>query len=106
MNKEESVKVVFILLFIIFITIYISQATGYYEYELFRKTELTKEQIKQFEEDIKNNKNIDVTKYIENDAKKDSNEFSKIGSNFSNVTSKYIKKGINEVFKIINRLIT
>ena len=106
MNKEESVKVVFILLFIIFITIYISQATGYYEYELHKKTELTKEQIKQFEEDIKNNKNIDVTKYIENDAKKDSNEFSKIGSNFSNVTSKYIKKGINEVFKIINRLIT
>lgn len=106
MNKEESLKVVFILLFIIFITIYISQATGYYEYELHKKTELTKEQIKQFEEDIKNNKNIDVTKYIENDAKKYSNEFSKIGSNFSNVTSKYIKKGINEVFKIINRLIT
>lgn len=106
MNKEESVKVVFILLFIIFITIYIYQATGYYEYELHKKTELTKEQIKQFEEDIKNNKNIDVTKYIENDAKKYSNEFSKIGSNFSNVTSKYIKKGINEVFKIINRLIT
>ena len=42
---------------------------------------------------FKNNKNIDVTKYIENDAKKYSNEFSKIGSNFSNVTSKYIKKG-------------
>ena len=69
MNKESAVKTVFILLFICFLTIYISQATGYYEYKLHKKAELTKEQIKKFENDVKNNEKIDLNDYLKDGVK-------------------------------------
>lgn len=106
MEKEKVVKTIFIFLFIIFITIYISQASGYYEYELHKKTELTNEEIIKFEKDIKEGKNIDLNDYLENTNKDYSNSFSKMGSSFSNTTSKYIKKGIDEAFKFIESLLS
>lgn len=106
MEKENVVKTIFIFLFIIFITIYISQASGYYEYELHKKVELTKEEIVKFENDIKDGKNIDLNDYLKNTNKNYSNSFSKIGSNFSTVTSKYIRKCIDETFKFIESLLT
>ena len=106
MNKESAVKTVFILLFICFLTIYISQATGYYEYKLHKKAELTKEQITKFENDVKNNEKIDLNDYLKDGVKDYSNSVSKMGTDFSNVTSKYIKKGIDGMFKIIDSLLT
>ena len=52
MDSEKLIKTIFTILFVIFVTIYISQATGYYEYELHKKSELTKEQIQKFEKDV------------------------------------------------------
>ena len=51
-------KYVFVLAFIAFLTLYLSQATGYYEYENHQKATLTEEQIKQFEQDVR-----DVTRH-------------------------------------------
>ena len=106
MNGEKILKTIFIFLFIIFITIYISQSTGYYEYELHKKTELTNEQIEKFETDIKDGKNVELEDYMEDITKDYSNGFSKMGTNFSKTASKYIKKGIEEIFNFIERLVT
>ncbi len=105
MIPEKIVKTSLIFLFIVFIVIYISYSNGYYEYELHKRVELTNEQIEQFESDIKNNENIDINDYTGNVVEDYSNTFSKISSSFSNFTSKYIKEGIEGVFKIISNLI-
>jgi len=106
MEGEKIVKTIFILLFIVFITIYISQANGYYEYELHKRVELTNEQIKKFEEDVKNNKKIDLKEYTMDGVENYNNNFSKLGSNFSKVTSKYVKKGISGFFGFVENLLS
>lgn len=106
MNIEKFLKISFILLFIVFITIYISNNSGYYEYELHKRVELTNEQIEMFEDDVKNNKEIDVNDYIGNTREDYSNTFSKMGASFSNFTSKYIKEGIEGIFKMISNFMS
>ena len=46
-------KFTIISLLIIFLVLYISQSTGYYEFEQHRRVALTESKIKQFEQDIK-----------------------------------------------------
>lgn len=92
-------------LFIAFLTLYISQATGYYEYEQSRKTAFTREQIKQFEQDVKDGKEIDVTAYLENTNKNYQNNISKATLNISEAISKYTKLGIETVFEGIAKVI-
>ena len=106
MDSEKLIKTTFTILFVIFVTIYISQATGYYEYELHKKSELTKEQIQKFEKDVKEGKKVDLEKYSEYNKKDYSNKFSKAGNKFSNFTSKYVEKGIEGTFKIIDSLLS
>ena len=104
MNLEKILRTSFILLFIFFITIYVFYNSGYYEYELHKRVELTNEQIEKFESDVKNNENIDVNDYVNNTIDDYSNAFSDVGASFSSFTSKYVKEGINGVFKMISKL--
>lgn len=93
------------VLFITFVTLYISQATGYYEYEQARKTAFTKEQIEQFEKDVKDGKEIDVNKYLENTNKNYQNNLSQFTLNVSEGISKYTKLGIEKVLGQISKWI-
>lgn len=105
MNKRERIfKSFMTLLFIGFIGIYISNKSGYNEYDKHKKVELTNAQIQKFEEDVKNNKDIDINDYVGEIKEDYSNGISNLSVNFSNITSKYIKKGITDVFNIINKL--
>ena len=87
-------------------TIYITHESGYYEYELHKRVELTNEQIEKFEEDVKNNINIDVNDYIDNKTEDYSNNFSKLSASFSSYTNKYIKDSIEGIFNIISSMLT
>lgn len=106
MNSEKILRTIMIFLFVIFLTIYLSNSTGYYEYGMHKKVELTNEEIEKFEEDVKNNKQIDIEDYQKDKSKEYSNEISRISLSISNFTSKYIKMGINKVFKTINKIMT
>ena len=83
------------ILFAIFMTLYISQATGYYDYEQYQKTELTKEKIAQFEQDVKDGKEIQVENYLESVDTDYNNKASKAGLKISSTIQKYVKSGIN-----------
>lgn len=89
------------ILFLIFLTLYISQANGYYEYSVSKKTSFTEEQIKKFEQDIKDGKNIDVTEYLNNTNKNYQNKLSKVALSLSETISKYTKMSIEKFFSII-----
>ncbi|MBE6152502.1 MAG: hypothetical protein E7165_04245 [Firmicutes bacterium] len=93
------------LLFVAFVTLYLSQATGYYEYEQSRKTAFTEEQIKQFEQDVKDGKEIDINNYLENTNKDYQNNISKVTLNVSEAISKYMKYGIEKMFEGIVKVI-
>ena len=58
------VKNVFICFLVIFLGIYISISNGNSNYKAYRKTELTKDAITRFENDVKNGKNINLKHYL------------------------------------------
>ena len=109
MKKEEKRKIIykifkrtFIIIFVAFTALYMSQATGYYEYQLHSKVTLTNEKIKQFEEDVKNNTDID----IKVQPPSYENGVSNVGLNLSKNISNVVKDGMNQVFKYLNNVMT
>ena len=105
MKKNKIIKILFFLCFISYLTFYIAGKAGYYEYSSRKKMTLTKEQIEQFEQDVKTGKNIDIKTYIENTNKNYQNKISKTTLNISETISKYTKKGVNIIFTKIGNAI-
>jgi len=105
MKLENIFKTFLIVLFIIFISLYISQSSGYYEYEQYKKVELTKYQIKQFEKDIKDGKKIDVKDYIGETKKEYGNKVSNAGLRISETIEEYVQKIINSSFETISNVV-
>lgn len=105
MKYENTFKIIFIFLFVIFLTMYISVGSNYYEYELHKKVMLTNEDIKKFEDDVKNNKEVDIDNYISSRVDY-SNSFSKASTKVSKETKKYIKQGIEGLFNIFSKMFT
>lgn len=112
MKREDKIKIYkkifkycFTFLSITFLTLYLSQATGYYEYEQHRKSTFTSEQIKQFENDVAAGKKVDINDYLENANKDYSNKISDLGYNVSDNIGKYVKIGIEGAFGALNKLV-
>lgn len=105
MKYENTFKIIFIFLFVIFLTMYISVGSNYYEYELHKKVMLTNEDIKRFEDDVKNSKEVDIDNYISSRVDY-SNSFSKASTKVSKETKKYIKQGIEGIFNIFSKMFT
>ena len=99
-NKKTNkiLKIFFFLCFISYLTFYTAGKAGYYEYNERRKMSFTKEQIEQFENDVKQGKNIDIKKYLKNTDKNYQNRISKTTLNISEEIAKYTKKGVNIIF--------
>ena len=91
----------FLVLLICFTALYLSEATGYYEYEQHKNMVLTSEKIKEFEKDVKDGKNIDIKNYVETKTPNYSNNVSELGLNVSNVINSFVTDGINNFFKFL-----
>lgn len=85
-------------LFLSFLVLYFAQEGGYYENLNNKKTTLTEEKIKQFEEDIKSGKEINVENYVVNVKKDYSNKVSSFGLFTSKIFAKYFKIGLEKMF--------
>ena len=98
-------KIVITLLFIIFITLYFASYTGYYDYENRKLTNMTKEQMKKFEEDVKNGVNLDMENYIVK-PKNDYHSFlAKVGSKTSKTISGIISGSVNTTFSFLIKFV-
>lgn len=105
-KKENKIfKYIILISFITFFALYLSQSTGYFEYKNSKKVALTNEQIKEFEKDVNEGKNIDITKYIEINNKDYQNNLSKMGLHVSNILEKSVQKFISESFKVLEKLV-
>lgn len=92
--------------FVIFVSYYIAFESGYYEVNISRKTIITEEGKREFEQDIKDGKEIDIKKYVNNDYVDYSSPFSRLGSNISNTVDKIMGGEVLDIFEDISKLFT
>lgn len=104
-KKNKIIKFIFGLFFMSFLVIYFSELTGYYEYQNYKKTSLTEEQVKKFEEDVKSGNKVDISQYLVVNNKKYNNTLSKLASKLSDGISKFVNTGVEYAFKYVSKLI-
>lgn len=92
-------------LVVVFLVMIFTSSSGYYEYELNKKTTLTNEAIEKFERDLKDGKSIDIDDYVVKDDKNYDNRISKIGNSISNKIDNVMSTGIKYLFKYIEKSI-
>lgn len=101
----KFIKLFIAIIFISFFGTVILSVSGYYQTELQKRTTLTEEAIENFERDIEEGKDIDITNYLENQKKNYDNRFSKSGRDLSNKLNKWVSNGIKKTLKIIIKAI-
>lgn len=97
-KKYKVFKWTFLFFLVIFLTLYFSQLTGYYEFKNYQKMSLTQDQIAQFEQDIKDGKQVDIKDYVVNTDKDYQNRFSKTGLKLSTGISDFVKNSVVKIF--------
>ena len=108
MTKKKIIKKVFYyfisICFITFMALYFSQNTGYLEYQNQKQVRLTEKQIKQFEKDVAEGKQIDMQTYLETANKNYQNKLSRLGLKISKITGSAVKLAVNKSFKFLEKL--
>lgn len=102
-KKIKVVKYIFLVLFMTYSAIFMMVKLGYYEYSNYTKKVFTEEQIKKFEEDIKNGINLDINDYLV-DEKKVTNK-KQIGLKISEIIGDISRKSIEKIFNLLNKVI-
>lgn len=96
--KNNFAKIMSLTVFLLFLALYYSANAGLIDYQARNKTTLTEEQIKMFEEDVKNNVEIDLKKYVEDKEEKYDNNISKTTLKLSNTIGDFIQGGLDFLF--------
>lgn len=104
-KEKNPVLITLGVLFIIYLSLFISQSTGYYELKQHNKMMLTNESMKRFEEDIKNGKDISINDYVDTTKKDYSSKVGDIGNKTSTIIQKIMTKGIKTSFGMLGKLL-
>lgn len=104
MDKTIS-KLILVVIIIIFTASYVISESGYYEYTMQQRTIITNEKIKEFEQDVKDNKDIDLIEYLEKDNINYSNKITTFVYNISDTSNKLARKVIKTIFKKLGSLV-
>ena len=83
MKHKKIFKFIIYSILILFLFSYIIEESGYYEYNLNNKKNLTEQEIKQFETDVKEGKEIDLKEYLKDNKIDYSNNLTRETSNLS-----------------------
>ena len=89
-KKKNSYDIFFrvlFVLFVIFLCLYAISISGFVDTRNSKKTLYTEEQIKKFENDVKNGEYVDITDYLVTEDIDYSNGFSRFGEDVSNTIS-------------------
>ena len=97
---------ILVILFLIYISLNIAMSAGYYEAKLNEKTTLTEESIKQFENDIKEGKEVDINDYVVEKNRDFSNNTTKTGVFLSSLVEDFMSEGILKMTDILKKLFT
>lgn len=107
MNKKKNNNIflkILGFLFIIYMALFIANISGYYEGKVKDKVTITEEGIKEFEEKVANNEEIDITSFLSNEKKDYNNNISKLGDNITYGIESVVFKGMKLVKSIVKSL--
>ncbi len=107
MKKKKNSKLFWLILgglFVVFVGLYISNQTGYYESKLANKTKITAEAINKFEKDVAEGKDVTIDQYLEKQTVDYSNSATKLGQNISSGVEDFMNEGIGRLFKVLSKL--
>ncbi len=96
--KNNIIRIIFLTLVFLFIGLYSASNAGYIDYQARNQTVLTENQIKQFEEDVKNNRPIDIENYVINKEETYNNNLSKLSLKISNAIGKTFQNTLDYLF--------
>lgn len=102
-TKNPFFKILFVF-FLIFIALYIALESGYYDIKMGRKATITEEKLKEFEQDVKEGKEIDLKDYLTEDYVDYSSAVSRIGSKIGTGLDKLMDGGIEDFLNILGSL--
>ena len=105
MKNYKLLKLICLIIFIAFIFTYVINYSGYYEYTLYNKKNLTNEQIKIFEKNIKEGKTIDINSYLQNTNTDYSNTLTNATTKASIKLNEYLKKLLTNTIHILEKLV-
>lgn len=103
--SKSIIKLIFLIIIIAFISSYLVALTGYYEYTMQQRTIITNEKIKEFEQDVKDNKNIDLKDYYSKEELDYSNKFTTLVYKISEGSNELARKTIKYIFRKLGSLI-
>ena len=105
-KKRNPVLIIIIILFGGYLALYYAFLNGYYEYKEYNKMIITEEAMKEFENDIKEGKDISINNYISTDYKDYSNNISNLGLKTGKFLENTVNKGLGGIFKVVGKLFT
>ncbi len=105
MKYRKFFEFTMMILVILFLGLYISQMTGYYQYAENKKTILTNDAMKRFEKDIKEGKEINTKDYLVEETNYN-NLLSTLGMKVSSLIEKGFNKAMNGLFNELSKAIT
>lgn len=104
-NPRKIFNTTVFCLFAFFVSLYLASASGYYEYENKEQTKFTEEKMKEFENDLKKGKKVDLKDYLEVDTVKYDNKITNFGQSLSDILNDSITHSLEKTFKFIEKLI-
>ncbi len=105
-KKPSILWRIFCLLLLVYLALYIALESGYYETKMSKRTALTNENIKRFEQDVKEGKEIDLNQYIIDDNKNYSNTLTKTGNKINDLIKNLLGNGLKESSQFLKSLFT
>lgn len=104
MKGKHIARLVIFTFVILFSTLYVTQALGYYEYNNKKINTLTEDAVDKFEKDVQSGKSIKASNYLkkENDY---NNNLSKGGMMLSRLIEKTFDGIMDSIFKSINNTV-
>lgn len=102
--QNNFLRIMLLTVFLIFLALYYSSNAGIIDYQARNRTALTEEQIKMFEDDVKNNVEIDIKKYLDDKEEKYDNNVSKTTLKLSNAIGKGVAKALDFMFGKLDKV--
>ncbi len=96
-------RTILTILFIYFLISYYQVESGNYQNELTKKTIITEEKIKEFEQDVKDGNYVDIKNYTENNYVDTRTPVSKIGNKVGSSIDSFINEEAEDFFKLIKK---
>ncbi len=96
---------IFLALFIAFFALYVSEETGYYEFEQHKRVTLTQDRIKEFEQDIAEGKNVDIKDYMSDREINYQTKMSDAGLKLSEGIGKWAQDGLGAAFNFLSQIV-